>query len=190
MNAVSANKLLNTLELRVDDHLQKAIAIYQNLSDVHLNQPAAGGGWSIASCLEHLNSYGDYYLGEISRAIQKYAGEPGTTARRGWLGNYFIQMMDPDLSVKKYKAFKGHFPAEHLDGHLVVTRFIEQQHELLDLLRRAAGADLNRISIPISLTRFVRLKMGDTFEFIIMHNERHIRQADRNLNGVTGRGLL
>lgn len=181
MKAISASQLLNMLQSRVEDHLQQTISKYQNLSDAQLNKPSSTGGWSIAQCLDHLNSYGDYYLPQISKAVLNYAGKPGLTAKRSWLGNYFINMMDPDLPAKNYKAFKGHLPAPGLNGQEVASKFINQQEQLLELLKRASSVDLNKARIPISLTRLVRLKLCDTIEFLVMHNERHIRQANRNL---------
>ena len=181
MNAAPKSQLLKALESKIECHLQQAVSIYQNLSNLELNRPSASGGWSIAQCLEHLNSYGDYYVPQICKAIMGYQGTPGASAKRGCFGNYFIKMMDPDLSVKRFKAFKGHIPASSLNGHDVVARFIGQQEELIGLLRMATQVDLDSIRIPISISRLIRLKLGDTFEFLTMHNERHIRQADRNL---------
>ena len=180
MKSIATSQLLATLEARVDRHLERAISLYQNLTDLELNRASPSGGWSIAQCLEHLNSYGDYYLPQIRKAINTYEGKPSLTTRRGWLGNYFVNMMDPDVSNKGYKAFKGHIPDSDLNGHQVVARFIQQQEDLLLLLRKAEVANLELIRIPISITRFIRLRLGDTFEFMIMHDERHIRQADRN----------
>jgi hypothetical protein len=45
----------------------------------------------------------------------------------------------------------------------------------------AKRANLNTIKIPISIVPFIKLKLGDTFQFIITHNERHIEQAKRNI---------
>ncbi len=182
MKAVIQHELLEALESRVHHHLQQAISTYQNLTDSELNRRSASGGWSIAQCLEHLNSYGDFYLPRIDQAISAYQGKPALTVKRGWLGNYFINSMDPDLSTKRYQAFRGHLPAVSLNGHRVVGHFIAQQERLLALLRHSGRTDLNRIRIPISITCLIRLKLGDTLEFLIIHNERHIRQADRNLS--------
>lgn len=61
---------------RVEDHLQQAIGLFQNLPERELLQPSSTGGWSIAQCLDHLNSYGHYYLPKIQEGMKKSAFRP------------------------------------------------------------------------------------------------------------------
>lgn len=173
--------LLRQLESRVEQHLQTITSRIQNLDQEVLLKPAAGGGWSIAQCLEHLNSYGRYYLPEIEAGLA--GAKPDATAAATftstWLGNYFTHMMEP--GVKKYKAPKDHRPAATLDATAVVATFIEQQELLLQYLRRSEQVNLDKIRVPVSIARWIRLKLGDVFRFLIAHNERHIQQALRHL---------
>jgi hypothetical protein len=60
----------------------------------------------------------------------------------------------------------------------VVSEFIRQQEHLLQLIRISRKRDLNKIKIPISLTKYIRINLGDTLRFIVAHNERHMRQAE------------
>lgn len=185
METIQKEFLLTALEQRVENHLQQAIGLFQNLPERELLQPSPTGGWSIAQCLDHLNSYGHYYLPKIQEGLAKYVYRPSKdTFQSSWIGAYFIKMMDPETGTKKFKAFKGHIPASELDAHAVVAEFIQQQEYILRYLKQARSADLNAIRIPISITRFITLKLGDVFQFIIAHNERHIRQALRNVVNV------
>ena len=180
METIHKKQLLETLENRVEGHLAVAIHQFQNLTEKELLQPAINGGWSIAQCLKHLNSYGDFYLPQIDKRLKVPVNQlTKDTFKSSWLGNYFIKMMEPTTGKKKYKAFKGHIPAPELDAYAVVATFIEQQEQLLTLLKKAEKVNLNAIRIPISITRFIQLKLGDVFQFIIAHNERHIQQAIR-----------
>lgn len=94
-------------------------------------------------------------------------------------------MMDPETGKRKFKAFKGHIPASELDAYAVVAEFVQHRERLLVYLKQARSANLNAIRIPISIARFITLKLGDVFQFIIAHDERHIRQALRNLSVST-----
>jgi uncharacterized damage-inducible protein DinB len=180
MKSKSSKELIDILEQEVEKHLQDAIRIFQNLTPESLLKPSASGGWSIAQCLWHLNSYGEYYFPEIRKGLTKnYPFNP--EFKSSWLGNYFTNTMKPGLKMKKYKAFKDHTPAPALDAHEVVAKFIQQQEELLDLLKLARHTDLNKVRIPISISRWLKLKLGDVFQFIIAHNERHLQQAKRNM---------
>jgi hypothetical protein len=82
------------------------------------------------------------------------------------------------------KTFKAYTPPPSLDAYAVVAEFIQQQETLLSYLRQAHDSDLNKIRIPVSIAKFIRLKLGDVFQFIIMHNERHLLQAKNNLNSI------
>ena len=180
MKSEDKSQLLNTLETTVNKHLQQALLLQNKHTDVLL-KPAAGGGWSIAQCLEHLNRYGNYYLPAIQGQIAKSKRQSSIgTFTSTWLGRYFTNMMNPQTGKKKYKAFKEYIPHAALDAHAVVAEFISQQEKLLALIEQSRNVDLNKVKIPISIARFIRLRLGDVFQFIIAHDERHLQQAARN----------
>lgn len=181
MEPINAKFLLDQLEEKTELLLKEAILLFQNLKEEDLLCPSATGGWSIAQCLDHLNSYGHYYLPQIEKGLAK--NNPyRSTFKSSWLGAYFIRIMDPKTSKSKYKAFNGHQPSPALDAHAVVAELIRQQEQLLLFLRQAQTTDLNAVRIPLSIMKGLRLKLGDVFQFIIAHNERHVVQAKRNLN--------
>lgn len=181
MKPVNKTQLLDSLEEKVERHLQEAVSRLQNKSDRTLLRPAPDGGWSIAQCLDHLNSYGNFYLPHIQAGLAKPQSKPAPdTFTSSWFGSYFTRMMDPVTGKKKFKALKGHIPAADLDAHAVVAAFIQQQEALLAYLKQARNKDLKAIKIPLSLTKWVQLRLGDVFQFLIAHNERHMVQAKRH----------
>jgi uncharacterized damage-inducible protein DinB len=180
MKTQTVTELLDLLADQTENHIQDAVKIFQNLSEEELLKPASNGGWSIAQCLWHLNSYGDYYLPKIKSGLDKgYPGNP--VFKSTWLGSYFTRIMKPGAQMKKFKAFKSHVPPAELSAHKVVAEFIQQQEQLLTYLKLARHSDMNQIRIPISILNWVKLKLGDVFQFIIAHDERHLQQAKRNL---------
>jgi len=173
----------------VEAHLIRATELYQNLSESQLLTQPVDGGWSVAQCLEHLNSYGHFYLPATQKALDSVtvaAGSTQDTYRSGWLGHYFITMMQPE-STKKFKAFKNHIPAKELDAAAVVAEFIEQQEQWLKLMGQTTSVAQLNARVPISISSLVRLKLGDLFGFVIAHNARHVQQADRVLAGTLER---
>jgi uncharacterized damage-inducible protein DinB len=182
MKPVNKQALVDSLESHVERQLSEVIKLFQNETEPFLNRPAPDGGWSIAQCLEHLNSYGHYYLPLIGQGLQD---SPKTDAAESftstWLGSYMNQIMDPKTGRKKHQAFKAHIPALSLEAHQVVAEFIDQQEKLLTFLRLSRQADLNAIRLPISISRWVKLRLGDVLQFLIAHQERHLLQAKRHL---------
>ena len=182
MKPVNKQSLLDSLESQVEKQLSEVIHLFQNETNPFLNQPAPDGGWSIVQCLEHLNSYGHYYLPLIQQGLhQQPETDVAETFTSTWLGRYMTQIMDPQTGRKKYRAFKAHIPASALEAHQVVAEFIDQQESLMACLRLSRKADLNAIRLPISISRWIKLRLGDVLQFLIAHQERHLLQAKRNL---------
>ena len=84
---------------------------------------------------------------------------------------------DGSLS-KKMSSPKDHYPVSNFNSPQVIAVFIEQQEKLLQLLEEARNIDLNKASCPISIAKFIKLKLGDTFLFFIAHQYRHVLQAE------------
>jgi DinB superfamily len=149
-------------------------------------QPAPGK-WSVAQVLEHLNSYGRYYLPAIEKSMSR-SNRPATAwFRSGWLGDYFTRIMRPGVDGKianKMKAPKDHSPVLVLDIHAVINTFMEQQRTLLNLLEEAKQKDIGKIRTSISISRFIKLKTGDTLRFLIAHEQRHFVQISNTLKSV------
>ncbi len=182
MKSIDKIELLQQLEQRLESQLRVVTSVYQNLNDEVLLKPAGNSGWSIAQCFDHLNSYGDFYLPAISKGLNSAAfSSRNTRFKSTCLGHYFKKLMEPNAQMKKMKAFKNHLPKNNINPHEVISVFITQSEQMLLLLKAASDKNINAIKIPISLTALVRLKLGDVFQFILAHNERHIAQAQRNL---------
>ncbi|MBD2769786.1 DinB family protein [Hymenobacter sp. BT664] len=144
-----------------------------------LNQQPAPAAWSILECLEHLNRYSRYYNPRLAQAL---AQQPGPTAEAAvgysWLGRKFIGMMAPG-STKKAKTLKHMNPQGSRLGREVLAEFTQQQEHLLDLLARAQQADLNRKAVPVEFLKLLRMRLGEAFEFVVLHEQRHVQQALR-----------
>ena len=185
MKKIQSQVLISELEAATRKCITEATYLKAADPALLLDQPAPGK-WSVIQVIEHLNSYDRYYLLAIERSMQdnRPAREFFTP---GWLGNYFTKMMKPTDDgrvVNKMQAPNGHRPSAHLDAFPVISSFIEQQHYLLELLEKARAKDLGRIRVPISLAKFIRLKLGDTFGFLIAHKQRHFIQIRNTIAAV------
>lgn len=179
--------LFQDLEARTKAILLQVQRLRQLDPEALMQQPAPGK-WSIAQVLEHLVSYGRYYLPLISQKLDAAPDRPAEIFRSGWLGDYFTKSMLPKNGVvsNPMKSPRPHAASQSPDSHQVISEFIRQQQTLVHLLDEASGKDLNQLRIPISLTRLIRLKLGDVFNFLIAHQERHFVQI-RNVLSVVDR---
>ena len=182
---VKQDELIESLKKDVEVLLECA-DFFRNEIDALLVQPVPDK-WSVAQILEHLNSYGRIYLPQIDRAISASQSNRDAWFNSGFLGDYFTNMMKPKsvFEVKnKMKAFKSHSPENKLNPSKVLDEFIDQQHKLLQLLEMAKLRNLNSIRIPLSISKLVKLKLGDAFRFLIAHEQRHFIQARNALKTI------
>jgi hypothetical protein len=135
--------------------------------------------WSILECLEHLNLYGAYYLPEIENKIKSSNSKSEAEFKSGLLGGYFAKSMLPKEKLNKMKTFKDKNPLNTNLDKRVIDVFIEQQIKLLDLLNQSQQVSLNKVKIQITISKFIKLKLGDTFHFLVNHIIRHLQQIER-----------
>lgn len=159
----------------------------RSLSEQELNFKPDTGTWSVLECLEHLNRYGDFYLPVIEEAMLSGARCPADSAfKSGLIGNYFAHLMKVrNGKVTKMKSPPDKNPSGSVLSATTIDRFLKQQALLEVLLQRGREADLTGIRVPISLTRLIRLRLGDTFRFFVYHIERHVQQAQRAAKRAT-----
>jgi hypothetical protein len=180
------------------DLIDQLIADVRQLTDAaeHLRQAdpvklcycVQEGQWSAAQAIEHLNMYNRYYLPVIEKSLVQIPKEVNAWFVPGFFGNYFTNMMMPKnvYEVKnKMKAPKGYAPGVGLNANEVISEFLSHQKKLVTLLEIARKRNLDQIRIPISISKLIRLKLGDTFRFLIAHEQRHMIQA-RNALKSTG----
>lgn len=175
------------LILDLQNTVRNAIQTAENLKDKpenELNFRTSENSWSALECLAHLNRYGNFYIPEITRRISasKTSAQPIFTS--GILGNYFANSMLPKEKLNTMKTFKSMNPIHSQLNKSTVNEFISQQHQILELLEKAKNIDLNRTKTGISISSWIKLKLGDTFRFVINHNLRHLVQAERVLKNI------
>lgn len=158
--------------------LNKATRLLE-LDEAALNRRPAPESWSILECIEHMNRYGVHYIPAIDAALQKAPPTSVATFHPGWLGDYFAKSMMPKPKLNRMKTFKDKNPIHQPLRKAILQTFIDQQHQMIALLNRAAQADLTTIRIPTTLSPLVRLRLGDTFRFVIYHELRHMEQIER-----------
>ncbi|MDR6465312.1 DinB family protein [Chryseobacterium sediminis] len=178
---ISTSALLNELKERTSQHLEYAQTLTLKTEE-ELNFRNSQDSWSPLQCLEHLNRYGDFYIPEISRNIYSAGKSPQSYFKPGILGNYFAKSMLPKENLNKMKTLKIMNPIHSQLNKTVIEKFISQQKQLLTLLEKAQNIDLEKTKTSISISKLIKLKLGDTFRFVIYHNTRHIEQIQKILN--------
>lgn len=149
----------------------------KQLSDEELNKRPGEGKWSALEALEHLNYYSEFYIPEIGKRLKESKRSKSDVFKTGKLGNYFAKSVMPQ--AKKMKTFKNMDPANS-DSTLdrkVLEDFVQHQHKMLELINESRNHDLTKVKTSISISKIIKLRLGDTFRVVVYHNERHMLQA-------------
>lgn len=177
---IESDKLIADLIERTRLNINQAEK-FADLPTEKLNWRARQDSWSILECFEHLNLYGAFYIPEIKRRIDSSKTLPNNKFKTGVLGNYFAKSMLPKEKLNKMKTFPDKNPIGSALGKTTIQRFITQQEQMLNLLDQSKQVDLGRTKTAISISKLIKLKLGDTFRVVIYHNQRHIVQANKVL---------
>lgn len=158
-----------------------AVKKFKALNTSQLNFKNTTEQWSILECIEHLNLYGDFYLLEMQKQLLETTHKGDFPFfKPGIIGNYFAGLMKTkNGNIKKMKSPKDKNPANSTLSITTLNRFLKQQQLLQTLLNQASTANLIKIKTAISLSKFIKLRLGDTLRFYVYHIERHLVQAQK-----------
>jgi hypothetical protein len=146
------------------------------------------GGWSPVEVLQHLNFYADFYTQAMETAMERSTQPAAERYHPGWFGSYFVRVIGPageDGQLPMKMTTPANARPENLPpatSDLAVETFLQHQNRLLYLLHQARNKHLGKVRVPTSLSTMLRLKLGDTFRFVIAHQERHFQQIQRALS--------
>jgi hypothetical protein len=162
----------------------KFVELLKQRTDEELIVRKSAESWNTLECLEHLNLYGTFYIREIEKALLNATFKNELDFKSGFLGNYFAESMLPKDKINKIKTFKDKNPINSKLDRSVIDKFINQQTKIIDLLDKSRNTNLGKVRVNITLTKWIKLKLGDTFRFVINHNIRHIKQIENILKST------
>lgn len=138
--------------------------------------------WSVIEVLAHLNQYASYYHDVfISKIENTKFTEPKSQFISSPLGKSAWKSMKLGAAnniKRKFQSPKNYNPILHpeLIENNELKKFENKQIELINIIEKAKKVNIQRVKIPISISKFIRLKLGDALLFVVYHNERHLQQ--------------
>lgn len=162
-----------------------------DLDESRLSHKSDSRSWSILECVEHMNIATRHYIDIIAIKLpQALSGNtrPVKYFKRGLLGKLSIKAMSPTANQEiksKVKTFSRFEPVTALSKgkSVVIGEFLQLNETLLDQLSKASQVNVNTIRIKSGIGSIIRFKLPDAFGFVVGHNQRHILQIKRLLQG-------
>ncbi len=167
--------------------LHASEALFASLTPVQLTWKPARRTWSILQCFEHMLKTNALYMERLQSAITEGTvskAEAVAPFQPSRLGKFFIDAMRPENRFRK-KTFGVFKPAAEATDLTVTSRFVEQQRQLLALIKKADQCDLNGVKLQSPASRLIRFSIGEALTLLVVHEQRHLLQA-QNIQLLTG----
>jgi hypothetical protein len=156
-----------------------ADALVEPLTDEQFTWSPALDAWSVAQCIEHLNTTARLYLPQLDEAIAN-AIRRGTYGEGPFsynvFGRFFTAAMEPPPRFKT-KTPKLFHPPPSRPRSEVMAAFRAYQVQFTDRLRQANGLDLARAKVRSPSASWLRFSLGSGFALMLAHERRHLWQA-------------
>lgn len=172
------------------DELQKLVLTQMNEAELLKSQQLtilqtrpAPESWNALECYEHLNLYAQFYIPEISKRLAQAESSNNEVFSPGFIGDYMVKSCMPVVK-KKIKTFAAMNTLHKEVSIQVLDNFIDYQKSILEILNNARKVDLNKVKTNISITKLLKLRLGDVLRFLIYHQERHKLQAERAIKSM------
>ena len=184
LGMVDSKEHLSTLHATLEDTNIQTRDLVRGLSDAQRLWRPDPKSWGIAHCFDHLIVTGNLYHPRIRMALklESMADHPSDatlkgTFARSWFGRAFLWFAGPTSRVR-IRTFRIFRPQKAPDPR-APEAFLKQQEELKELLEYSAEADLQTVRIVSPQTRFLTLRLGECLEMLVLHQQRHLQQAQR-----------
>lgn len=185
---MTKNEWILDLTQRTESNIRQANQL-KKYSENLLNQKRDSEAWSALECVEHLNRYCVFYHPEFKKRLGAAQHSDNQKFKSTWLGNYFAKSVMPLNQENGPKGFKMKtFKAMNPNGSNLTTevldQFIAYQIEFLQYIQASKNVDWTKVKTAISITKLIKLRLGDTFRVCVYHNQRHLQQAFKAINQV------
>jgi hypothetical protein len=155
--------------------------IFAHLISEQLNWKPSAEEWSVGQCFDHLINTNTPYFPELENIIR--GAKTNTVWQKlpffpGFFGRFVINAANPE-NAKKVKAPSVFRPSSSNIDAKVMSRFIESQHRLVELMKATEKLPVADIIITSPVAAIVAYSLLDAYTIMALHNRRHFNQAKR-----------
>lgn len=179
--AVSCESHLERMARDAEEVEERVRAAVVGLTPEQLTWRPPQGGWCVGECLEHISVTNELYCEGTQVVLggtPKIAAETAPDFKPGPIAARFIRMLEP--GKRRYKAPKPFQPdAAGPVGAGAVDRFFEVHTRVGAVIDSMATVDLTRTRVASPVSSFIRFRIGDMMDVMLVHAKRHVLQAER-----------
>lgn len=173
------NRYLDEMFPRARNTSERAVSDFGGLDGAALNWQVSPGSWSIAQCLDHLITTDELYYPQFQEIAE--GRKQSTVWERIPLlpratGALFRWSLNPGnrIRIKTSSVFE---PRSSVPD-TIVSDFARDTERLLASIAATDGVEHDRLVITSPAAKFISYPLKDVVIFLILHLERHRRQAE------------
>jgi hypothetical protein len=180
---MKSSELIKELRLITQENISITKDQIVSLSTAQRKWKYESSIWNIDEIFTHLNDYADYYhitfLNKINKTRFKEPKDIFISSPLGRAAWRSMKLGNLNNVKKKMKSPKQYNPLinNKPNSDTSIEDFLTRQEELLNIIELAEKVNLKKVKIPISISKIVRLRLGDALLFVNYHNQRHIQQV-------------
>lgn len=176
------NKELEKLRNEYRDIIRRCEDLTNGLTNEQINWRAAPDKWSIAECLSHLTITNNLYFKNAEPVIDKALAKIQTgdnPIKIGLVGKIFMGFEPPPKRrFKVPKLFSPRKDSTQIYTSEVIQDFILSKNNMIDLIEKSDGLDLNKVKVASPVTKMIKIRLGEYFSIMAPHDRRHLWQAE------------
>lgn len=183
---INVQELLKQAKADAQEDLRVAKESFDHLTEDELYWQPAPGKWSVGECLEHLNITFRSYMPKLIKGIEHGIDKnqtPQEVFKTGFFGRTFtnsFRLNEDNQPRRRVKTFKSFEPSNLPQRNpRVREEFTENMNQFIAQIDKAAQVNLNKVKITSAVGPILRFRLGDLFQFVNVHNHRHLIQAQR-----------
>ena len=170
------NEIITELQM-ISADTQKT---FGKLSAEQINWKPSETGWSIGQCFEHLIKSNEMFYDEfdkIADGTRTNSLLESYSPLSGFWANLLIGSLKRDS--RKFKApTLDIVPPSEIDANIIEI-FAGHQSKLISKIKQTESANWKKIKITSPFMSLITYKLSDSFQVIVEHEKRHLRQAER-----------
>lgn len=180
---MTSSELLEEVRKITQSNLDLMKKKFSHLSTEQKTWSPAENAWNIQEIFAHLNEYARFYHENFLKRISKTRF---TTPKENFISSPLGRSAWSSMKLgnaknvkRKFKAARNYNPrieTQLVDGN-DIERFRSGQEELLEIVEKARTVNIRKVKVPLSMSKIIKLRLGDALLFVTYHNERHMQQA-------------
>ncbi len=180
---MTTTQLIKEVEVITQSNLKFISKRVSRLSASQKNWRPNEYTWNLIEIFSHLNEFSRFYHEAIQIKIAKTRfTEPkenfisSPLGKAGWSSMKLGNAKNIKRKFNAPKAYNPTYEKNILDEN-AIDRFESYQKEWITLLEKVKTVNIRKVKIPISISKIVKFRLGDTLLYVTYHNERHVQQA-------------